>query len=197
MRHGFAEPALLHSRGSVSLALNELDDAIFYLTAALNKSAAAHGNNNEPASSDDIVPSHTYNQLGNAYKVARRYDEAAEAYTSALAMGGIDVSIGINLGDLYRQMGKHDSSREVFSTVMKLSNGSMLPLSFYNNYGMLQYETGDYEAALQLFEQALRVHEAVGVNPNEVSGSESHLAVILNNIKKTHQGIESRGKRLV
>jgi tetratricopeptide (TPR) repeat protein len=198
IQHGFAEPAILHSRGSVSLALNEVDDAIFYLTAALNKSKAARGiSNNELAKTDDIIPSHTFNQLGNAYKMARRYNEAAEAYTNALAIGGIDVSIGINLGDLNRQMGKYDSSREVFNGVIKVSNDAILPFSFYNNYGMLEYETGNYEAALQLFEKALRVHETVGTKPNEVSGAESHLQIILNNIKIAQLGIESRRKLIV
>jgi len=192
IRHGFSDPSVLHSRGSVSLALNEPVDAILFLTAALNKSNAHRSiSKNGLTDSDDIIPSHTYNQLGNAYKVARRYEEAAEAYNNALSSGDIDVTIAINLGDLYRQMGKFESSRETFNRVLEGSNNAILPLSFYNNYGMLEYDTGSYRQALELFKKALGVHETVGSSPNEVSGLESHLQIIMSNIEKAQKGIES------
>jgi len=193
MTHGFVEPALLHARGSVSLALDEPDAAIHYLKAALHKSAELHSiNRNDLTILDDIVPSHTYNQLGNALKVAKRYEEAAQAYNEALSMGNIDISICTNLGDLYRKMGKFDLSRTTFKSVMNESNKMLLPLSFYNNYGMLEYDSGNYEEALNLFKLAFDVHETIGSSPNEVSGLESNRQIILNNIKRAQKGIEGK-----
>jgi len=198
MMHGFVEPALLHARGSVSLALNEPDIAIYYLKAALNKSEELHSiNRNDLTILDDINHSHTYNQLGNALKVANRYDEAAQAYANALSVGNIDISICTNLGDLYRKMGKYDLSRETFKNVMNESSNLTLPLSFYNNYGMLEYDTGNFEEALRLYKMAFHVHESVGSRSNEVGGLESNLQIILNNIKRAQSRIESNEQIVV
>lgn len=191
--YGFAEPALLHARGSVSLALNEPEVAIYYLRAALNKSEELRSiNRNDLTVLDDIIPSHTYNQLGNALKVANRYEEAAQVYTGALSTGNIDFSICNNLGDLYRKMGKYDLSRRTFQSIMTESSKTVLPFSFYNNYGLLEYDTGNYEVALDLFKLALSAHEAIGSSSNEVGGLESNLQIVLNNIKRAQKGIESK-----
>ncbi len=196
--YGFAEPALLHARGSVSLALNEPEAAIYYVTAALNKSKELHNiNRNDLTILDDIIPSHTYNQLGNALKLANRYEEAVQAYTNALSVGGIDISIWTNLGDLYRKMKKYDLSRETFQRIMSASSNIELPLSFYNNYGMLEYDTGNYEDALNLFQLALGVYETIGSRSNEVIGLESNLQIILNNIKRAQKGIETKEQIIV
>jgi len=100
-------------------------------------------NRNDVVIEEDIITWNTYNQLGNSFKELKQYDKAILAFESALVSSNdiaANISIYINIGDVYRVIGDYDKSIETYMTVIK--SGAHIPSSLYNNFGVTELDRG-------------------------------------------------------
>lgn len=96
----------------------------------------------------------SYLQLGDAYRAARLYELAVQAYRKGLELNPYDVILQTSLGKAYGALGKHDRALEAYRETVKL-----MPRSPINqtNLGAALLETGRIEEAIQALREALRL----------------------------------------
>lgn len=92
-------------------------------------------------------------ELGRYYHGQRRHQEAIAAYHQALAANPGMLDALNALGAAYAESGNLGLARQQFEAALKLQPESAYT---YNNLGFVNYLAGDYPAAVEAYEQALR-----------------------------------------
>lgn len=166
---GFDPPAILHLCGSAYLENGELDLAIKYYEAALDRSIklrAMIGDSKDVHIEDDINIPYTYNQLGNAYWQSEEIEKALYSFERGLDADPNTVQILNNLGNLYREMGNRASARTVMQRAIDIEK-ERAPSALVNNLGLLELDEGRFTEARSLFERALhQLHKESSNNSN-------------------------------
>ena len=96
--------------------------------------------------------------------------EAANGFETARALSQeqkeipFEIASGINLGQVYSDLGETDNSEEVFDRAIKTAKengvGSLLAMAIHQK-GLLQLRIGEYEKAMSCCEMALTVFETI------------------------------------
>lgn len=92
--------------------------------------------------------------LGNAYRQQKNWDQAREALERAVAVGPQDPEANYSLGMVYAQLNDNDRAYEHLQRALKARPGYPEAL---NNLGVLYLRTGRRDAAVASFEQCIRV----------------------------------------
>ena len=93
--------------------------------------------------------------LGNAYFDTERYQEAIDAYSRALVINPKNSDVRTDLGIMYRKSGQFDKALETFRRAAQ-DNPRHLNSRF--NLGIvLEYDKKDFQAAIQAWEDFLKV----------------------------------------
>jgi tetratricopeptide (TPR) repeat protein len=143
-----------------------------------------------------IRPSYmAYSNLGTAYSMSARYEEAVEAYNQALEINDSDWLAWGNLAYVYSWMGGQDvRARETFEKAIELAEAakdkSPRDPYIYSDLALYYAKTGQPELALQHVETALvlapdsgemlaaaaEVHELLGRRDQAVDAAQRSLA---------------------
>jgi cytochrome c-type biogenesis protein CcmH/NrfG len=98
--------------------------------------------------------------LGNAYFDTDRYQEAIDAYSKALTIDPKNPDVRTDLGIMYRKLGQFEKALEAFRQAAQ--DQPMHVNSRFNLGVTLKYDKGDFQAAIQAWEDFLKV-----VSPND------------------------------
>ena len=93
--------------------------------------------------------------LGNAYFDTDRYQEAIDAYSKALAIDPKNPDVRTDMGIMYRKLGQFDKAIEAFR---QAAQDDPKHLNSRFNLGIvLKYDKKDFQAAIQAWEDFLKV----------------------------------------
>lgn len=138
-RHRLHRSVLLYNLSQVYTALGEGDEAIAYLTAAIEM---------------DPNYSEYYNDRGNIHLGQRRPVEASQDYTRAIELSPPYPEVFANLGQALRLMGRMEEAIHAYSTSLDLDPGQLLPLigrgQCHDAEGRLIDAISDYTAAIEV-----------------------------------------------
>lgn len=101
-----------------------------------------------------------YNNLGIAYSRAAQYEEAERAIRKALELRSDFASAHNNLANVYRLTGRYDEAMKELGNAAGLARDIVYAASVYIGMGLIHEERGDYEKALEAYENASRLNPA-------------------------------------
>lgn len=93
--------------------------------------------------------------LGNAYFDTERYQEAIDAYSRALVINPKNSDVRTDMGIMYRKLGQFDKALDAFRQAAQYD-----PRHFNSRFNpgiVLEYDKKDFQAAIQAWEDFLKV----------------------------------------
>ena len=106
-----------------------------------------------------LYPDHliALENLGNAYRQEKNWDEARQTLERAVAVGPQDPEANYSLGMVFAQLNDNDQAYEYLQRALKARPGYPEAL---NNLGVLYLRTGRRDEAVASFEECIRVAPA-------------------------------------
>jgi protein O-mannosyl-transferase len=96
----------------------------------------------------------SYRHLGDAFRGAGLYTQAAHAYRKGLELNPFDASLHTALGKTYTILGRHKEALDTYQEAVKRVPDSP---TTHTNLGAALLEEGQIEAAIKAFQEALRL----------------------------------------
>lgn len=135
-----AEPVVFSNLGATLACAGEVRAALEWLTKA-----------------ERLQPRHAGIQvnLGNAYALDQKVEEATEAYSSALHLGAYQALAHYNMALVLLDQGERERAMDLFREAAKIAPGDPETV---NNIGCLHFAAQRYYEALECFQQLQDIH---------------------------------------
>ncbi|KXN83637.1 Small glutamine-rich tetratricopeptide repeat-containing protein 2 [Leucoagaricus sp. SymC.cos] len=114
----------------------------------------ASSSSSKSPTAEDKEKAEKLKQEGNILMTAKKYDEAIETYTKAIALDGTNPVYYSNRAAAYSSKGDHLSAIGDANKAIEMNPEF---LKGYNRLGHAQYSLGDFKAAAEAFEGGLKV----------------------------------------
>ncbi len=99
-----------------------------------------------------------YLQLGNAYKLAGRFDDAINEYKMAIWLDPTNVVAYKLMCALYEEHGDYDNAIQIYAKLMEINPNYAI---YYSNLANIYYLKGDLKSAISYYQTA------ISLNPNK------------------------------
>ncbi|KAL0950701.1 hypothetical protein HGRIS_007478 [Hohenbuehelia grisea] len=123
-------------------------------TAAAAASASSSASSPAAPSAADKAEAEQLKQAGNALMSGKKYDQAIEAYTKAIALDGTNPVYYSNRAAAYSSKNDHLSAVGDAETAIQTDPNFV---KAYHRLGHAQYSMSDYKAAADAFERGLKL----------------------------------------
>jgi superkiller protein 3 len=117
-----------------------------------------------------------HNNLGNAYVLENRMDEAIEEFRTAAKLDPTTPVPWNNLGTTYRKLGNRSSAEQSFKKALDIDGRYALA---YYNLGTIYDDAGDYDKAIEYYLKALSLRpELADVKSNPQVVQNKNMVVV-------------------
>jgi tetratricopeptide (TPR) repeat protein len=125
------------------------------LWAGVATAVAAAAICNHPMMSEALIRTGTHNNLGNAFAMERKFQDAIGQFEQALRLNPNDVNVPVNMANALLYAGRFEEAIGYYEKALRIDPDN--PYAHYN-LGVALVNTGRPARAIEYFEQALRIN---------------------------------------